>query len=102
MMFKVREVEPDRCPARVTPGLCAPGYRQPRPLRELEIGGRPNEQRLPRQGVQPETVILPEIPRLAAEQNPRTELRHEREGRTDRRVALGLGRAGNTCPFRLI
>ena len=66
-----------------------------------EIGGGPDEQRLDGQLLQAETLIFPQVPRLAAEQDVGAKPRHQRGGDADGRFVLGKisdRRGGGSIP----
>src|SRR5262245_48355803 len=66
--FEVDEIERGVRPGSLAPGLNAPGRRDARRLRQLEIGGRTDEEGLARQFVEADSVVFPKIPRFAAKQ----------------------------------
>src|ERR1700730_11924120 len=102
MALEVDEVERGVRTRRPAPRLDAPGRGEARALRELEIRGRTDEERLSRERLQANPVIFAEITCFAAEQESRTNLRHDTE-RSRKGGFLLLGRrARKTGPFGLI
>src|ERR1700730_378709 len=84
------------------PCLNAPACRQPRARRQLEIGGRADEQRLSREFHQADSFIFLLVARFTADQDARTYLRHHPERSTDRGFLLRRSFADKPCPLGLI
>jgi hypothetical protein len=58
MTLEINKVEGSGAPGCVSPGLNAPGGGQPCAIRELDVGGRPNENRVPGKRVQTDALVL--------------------------------------------
>src|SRR5579883_1665232 len=100
--LEIDEIDRCRRGGRPPPSLDAPGRRQPRALRELEVGNRADEERLPRKILQADAVIIPEIAGFAAEQDVRMHLHHGAERRADRGLLHCSPRRCEAGPFRLV
>src|SRR4051812_47794583 len=89
MALEIVEVEGSAASRRTPPRLDAPRGGQPRALRELDVGGRADKQRLAGQFVEAEILILSQISRLTAEQDIRANPRHHSRGDANSRFLLG-------------
>src|ERR1700759_3636063 len=80
LTLEIDQIQRCRNAAGVACNLRTPRQRHPGAFRKFEIERWPDEHALPGQAVEPDAIILLQVTRFAADENSRSNLRHQGNG----------------------
>src|ERR1700756_608787 len=100
--LEIVEIERARSSGHRAPDLDLPRSRDEISFAEGRVESRSDVERLPRETVEAEPVVVTKVARFRADEDVRGYLHSERRSNPERRLAQGLPRPAQPRPFRLV